>query len=75
MEVCEVYHVLRWCRRNQDGGTDYLFFYIEFFYTSLIFLRLRNTKEMHGFFREEDPNIETTTTAVNVNLSHGWLGI
>ena len=52
--VCGVYHVLRWCRRNQDGGNDYLlysFFYIEFFYTLLIFLKLRNTKEMCGFFR------------------------
>jgi hypothetical protein len=49
--VCGVYHVLRWCRRNQVGGTDYLFFYIECFYTLLIFLKLRNTKEMRGFFR------------------------
>ena len=52
--VCGVYHVLRWCRRNQDGGTDYLFFYIEFLYTLLIFLELRNTKEMRGFFRGEE---------------------
>jgi hypothetical protein len=27
------------------------FFYIEFIYTLLIFLKLRNTKEMRGFFR------------------------
>ena len=27
-------------------------FYIELFYTLLIFLKLRNTKEMRGFFRE-----------------------
>jgi hypothetical protein len=42
--VCGVYHVLRWCRRNQFGRTHYLFFYIEFFYTLLIFLKLCNTK-------------------------------
>ena len=47
--VCRVYHILRWCRRNQNGGTDYLFFY-----TLLIFLKLRNTKEMRGFFRGEE---------------------
>ena len=52
--VCGGYHILRWCRRNQDGGTDYLFFYIEFVYTLLIFLKLRNTKEMWGFFRGEE---------------------
>ena len=47
--VCGVYQVLRWCRRNQDGGTDYLFFYIEFFYTLLIFLKLCNTKKYMDF--------------------------
>ena len=52
--VCGVYHVLRWCKRNQDGGTDYLFFYIEFFYTLLVFLRLGHTKEMCGFFGGEE---------------------
>jgi len=52
--VCGVYHVLRWCRRNEDGETDYLFFYIEFFDTLLIFLKLRNTKEMRGFFKGEE---------------------
>jgi hypothetical protein len=30
------------------------FFYIEFLYTLLIFLELRNTKEMRGFFRGEE---------------------
>jgi hypothetical protein len=46
--------IWRWCRRNQDGGTDYFFVYIEFFYTLLSFLKLRNTKEMRRFFRGEE---------------------
>ena len=29
----------------------YSFFYIEFVYTLLIFLKLRNTKEIRGFFK------------------------
>jgi hypothetical protein len=53
-----VYHVLRWCRRNQDGGTDYL--HDNYGHALQFFLHRRNTPfySYTIFLRKKHDNLE-----------------